>query len=196
MILLRNAKSVFLVLAVATRRLLHLSRAQTYAIEIGRTTAHWLRQNQGSRRISGCIAAVFIPIGATGTYPVHRNRQSTQNRLVVAVRATAHCERCGHRCCNDRRCSMNQRFSPDQVAKVFGVTKSTVIAWCESGTMPAVNVAGESAKRKRWRMSAEDIAVFEGRRHNSAPVTVQAKASRRTIARPTKDFFANSGGVR
>lgn len=88
---------------------------------------------------------------------------------------------------------MNQRFSPEQVARVFGVTKSTVIAWCESGIMPAVNVAGESSKRKRWRMSVDDIAVFEGRRHNSSPVQAQAKASRRTVARPTKDFFATSG---
>ncbi len=88
---------------------------------------------------------------------------------------------------------MNQRFSPEQVARVFGVTKSTVIAWCESGTMPAVNVAGESATRKRWRMSSEDIQVFEGRRHNSSPVTAQSKSSRRTIARPAKDYFATTG---
>jgi len=91
---------------------------------------------------------------------------------------------------------MNMRYSPEQVAKVFGVTKSTVIAWCESGIMPAVNVASESAKRKRWRMSAADIAVFEGRRQNTAPVTQQATASRRTIARPAKDYFAKIGGAK
>ncbi len=40
---------------------------------------------------------------------------------------------------------MSRRFSPEHVAKLFGVTKGTVIGWCKDGTMPAVNVARESA---------------------------------------------------
>ncbi|MDA1232430.1 MAG: helix-turn-helix domain-containing protein, partial [Planctomycetota bacterium] len=61
---------------------------------------------------------------------------------------------------------MERRYSPEQVAKLFGVTKGTVIGWCQDGTMPAVNVARASAKRKRWRMSQDDIAAFEARRQN------------------------------
>ena len=84
---------------------------------------------------------------------------------------------------------MSRRYSPDYVAKLFGVTKGTVIGWCKDGTMPAVNVARASAKRERWRMSEDDIATFESRRHNQVPKTHESK-SRRTVRRPTHDFFA------
>ena len=86
---------------------------------------------------------------------------------------------------------MKPRLSPDQVAKMFGVTKSTVIAWCDSAIMPAVNVASESATRKRWRMSEKDIATFEQRRQNKSKAVAAASQSvRRMIQRPVKDYFA------
>lgn len=86
---------------------------------------------------------------------------------------------------------MQRRFSPDHVARHFGVTKGTVIRWCESGVMPAVNVATPSASRKRWRMSEEDIEVFESRRANKPEeVPVTNAKPRRSIQRPTKDFLS------
>lgn len=91
---------------------------------------------------------------------------------------------------------MVRRFAPDFVAKLFGVTKGTVIGWCEDGTMPAVNVARASAKRKRWRMSEEDIETFNCRRANKPALTPEANSSRRTIQRPTKDYFAKTGGAK
>jgi hypothetical protein len=92
--------------------------------------------------------------------------------------------------------SMQRRYSPDYVGKLFGVTKQTVIGWCEDGTMPAVNVARASAKRKRWRMSEEDMATFEERRQNKVKTAApESKSSRRTIRRPTHDFFAKSANV-
>ena len=90
---------------------------------------------------------------------------------------------------------MQRRYTPEHVAKVFGVTKGTVIGWCEDGTMPAVNVARESATRKRWRMSEEDVETFQQRRANRQASSVAAKATRR-VQRPTKDFFATEGGSR
>jgi len=89
---------------------------------------------------------------------------------------------------------MQRRHAPDPVGKMFGVTKQTVIKWCESGVMPAVNVASPSATRKRWRMSDEDIETFESRRQNKPPVIAAKSASRRTIAKPVKDYFATTGG--
>ena len=89
---------------------------------------------------------------------------------------------------------MERRYSPDHIAKVFGVTKGTVIGWCADGTMPAVNVARAAAKRARWRMSEEDVETFKARRANRPEKAPEAKASRRTIARPTKDYFANVSG--
>ena len=90
---------------------------------------------------------------------------------------------------------MVRRYSPEYVAKLLGVTKGTVIGWCQDGTMPAVNVARASAKRKRWRMSEDDIAAFEARRQNKAAPAASDKRSRhRTIQRPVKDYFADSAG--
>lgn len=89
---------------------------------------------------------------------------------------------------------MQRRYAPDQVGKMFGVTKQTVIKWCESGVMPAVNVASPSATRKRWRMSDDDIETFENRRQNKLPVVSARSSSCRNIARPTKDYFATSPG--
>ena len=89
---------------------------------------------------------------------------------------------------------MQRRYAPDQVGKMFGVTKQTVIKWCESAVMPAVNVASPSATRKRWRMSEDDIETFNNRRQNKLPETSGKKSSRRNIQRPVKDFFANVGG--
>ena len=88
---------------------------------------------------------------------------------------------------------MPKRYAPDFVAKLFGVTKGTVIGWCQDGTMPAVNVARASAKRKRWRMSEDDIATFEARRQNKPePAASDKRSQRGTIQRPTKDYFADS----
>lgn len=90
---------------------------------------------------------------------------------------------------------MVRRQTPDQVARRLGVSKGTVIGYCEDGTMPAVNVARSTATRKRWRMSEEDIETFEARRRNSKPSPPAVKSSR-TIARPTKDYFATTGGAK
>jgi transposase len=89
---------------------------------------------------------------------------------------------------------MERRKTPDQVASRYGVSKGTVITWCESGVMPAVNVASPTAKRKRYRMSDEDMETFDARRANKPPAAKESKSSRRTIARPTKDYFAKTGG--
>lgn len=91
---------------------------------------------------------------------------------------------------------MVRRYSPDWVARLLGVSKSTVIGYCEDGTMPAVNVARSTATRKRWRMSEDDIETFEQRRKNRVPPAPASKASRRTIARPVKDYFATTGGAK
>jgi hypothetical protein len=67
--------------------------------------------------------------------------------------------------------SMERKFTPAAVARRYGVTVATVIAWCNSGIMPAVNVASEAATRRRWRMSDEDIEAFEATRGNQSVVT-------------------------
>lgn len=90
---------------------------------------------------------------------------------------------------------MERRYSPDHIAKLFGVTKGTVIGWCVDGTMPAVNVARAAAKRARWRISEDDVETFKARRGNKPAAPPAAKSSRRTIQRPVKDYFAKTGGA-
>ena len=89
---------------------------------------------------------------------------------------------------------MVRRQTPDQVARRLGVSKGTVIGYCVDGTMPAVNVARSTATRKRWRMSEEDVETFENRRKNKPATPPVSKSSRRTIAKPTKDYFAAPTG--
>jgi predicted site-specific integrase-resolvase len=66
---------------------------------------------------------------------------------------------------------MERRKTPAQVGRRYGVTPATVIEWCENGVMPAVDVASETATRRRWRMSEGDIEAFESRRSNREAVT-------------------------
>jgi len=61
---------------------------------------------------------------------------------------------------------MERKLKPDQVGGRFGVCRTTVIQWCESGDMPAINVASPTATYKRWRMSEQDVREFESLREN------------------------------
>lgn len=88
---------------------------------------------------------------------------------------------------------MRRSYAPEWVAKLFGVTRGTVIGWCQDGTMPAVNVARASATRQRWRMSDEDIETFNERRQNRPELPADKPSAKRTIQRPKKDRFAPQG---
>ncbi len=65
---------------------------------------------------------------------------------------------------------MERKYTPDHVGRRFGVSRTTVVEWCEAGVMPAINVASPSATNRRWRMSEDDIAAFESRRENRQAV--------------------------
>ena len=86
-------------------------------------------------------------------------------------------------------------YSATQVAKMFDAATATIIGQIEDGTLGAVNIARAKSKRRRWRISEEHIAEFQERRQNkSKPTAAESKASRRTIQRPTKDYFAQPAG--
>jgi len=89
-----------------------------------------------------------------------------------------------------------QWFSAAQVAKRWCSVTATVIGHIEDGTLCATNIARKTSKRRRWRISEKSIAEFEQSRRNEPAKDVAAKsASRRTIAKPTKDYFAKTGGA-
>ena len=62
---------------------------------------------------------------------------------------------------------MEQRYSLSEIARLFGVAESTVHGWIVSGALPAINVAGPKAKRRRWRISESDVAEFQKKRGNT-----------------------------
>ncbi len=86
-----------------------------------------------------------------------------------------------------------QWYSATEVARLLNVATATVISHCEDGTMPAINIARKTSKRRRYRISEEHLAEFTNRRSNRQAPEHVAKSTHRTIDRPTKDFFAPSG---
>lgn len=85
-------------------------------------------------------------------------------------------------------------FSQAQVAKILNVVPATVARLIEDGELGAINVARRGAVRKRQRVSEKHLAEFEVARENPKPAAKESKSSRRTIARPTKDYFAKTCG--
>ncbi|AMV23763.1 Helix-turn-helix domain protein [Gemmata sp. SH-PL17] len=57
-----------------------------------------------------------------------------------------------------------------EVAKKFGVSEATVLAWITRGELKAVNVSRSArSKRPRWRISQAALEAFEAARTPSPP---------------------------
>ena len=85
--------------------------------------------------------------------------------------------------------------SATAVAKRYELAVATIIGHIEDGTLGAINVARRGSIRRRYKSSDKHLAEFEAALENPKPAAKEAKsASRRTIARPTRDYFANVGG--
>ncbi len=80
--------------------------------------------------------------------------------------------------------------SSTAVAKRYDLAVGTIIGHIEDGTLGAINVARRDSVRRRYKSSDKHLAEFEAARENPKPAAKEAKAARRTIARPTKDYFA------
>ena len=87
-----------------------------------------------------------------------------------------------------------QWHSSTAVAKRYDLAVGTIIGHIEDGTLGAINVARRGSVRRRYKSSDKHLAEFEAARENPKPAAKQGKAARRTIARPTKDYFAPTGG--
>ena len=84
-------------------------------------------------------------------------------------------------------------YSATQVAEIQNIAVATAIGLIEDGELEAVNVARKSSHRKRWRISEAMLRDFQERRaHKPATALTESKSSRRTIQRPTKDYFATT----
>ena len=88
-----------------------------------------------------------------------------------------------------------QWHSARQVAKRYGLAVATVTGHIEDGTLGAINVARKTSQRKRYKSSDKHLEEFEAARENPKPADdPKIKSSRRTIARPVKDYFLPTGG--
>lgn len=86
-----------------------------------------------------------------------------------------------------------QWYSPKQIAKQRNLSPATIAGLIEDGELEAVNVARRGSVRKCWRSSDSMLSAFDERRCNSKPSPRETKRARRTIQRPTKDFFETAG---
>ena len=86
--------------------------------------------------------------------------------------------------------------SSTAVAKRYDLAVATIIGHIEDGTLGAINVARRGSVRRRYKSSDKHLAEFEAARENPKPAAKEAKTSRRTIAKPTKDYFATTGGAK
>jgi len=77
-------------------------------------------------------------------------------------------------------------YTPPQLAERWGVSPEKVIKWIRSGELRAINLATKADKRPRYRISAEDVALFEARRScGPAPV----KPHRRRLISGVTPYF-------
>ena len=83
-------------------------------------------------------------------------------------------------------------FSQSQIAKILSVVPATVARLIDDGELGAINIARRGSVRKRYRVSEKHLADFQVARANKVPAAKESKSARRTIARPTKDYFAPS----
>ena len=69
-----------------------------------------------------------------------------------------------------------------ELAERYRVSRETVLAWVDAGSLKAIDVSPPGAKRRRLRFSAEQIEEFE-RQRSTAPVVRQQKSRQ-----PSKKF--------
>jgi hypothetical protein len=57
-----------------------------------------------------------------------------------------------------------RKFSPPQVARMWGVSTAKIIGWITSGQLRAINVSEGPKKRPRYLIDRADIQTFEAAR--------------------------------
>jgi hypothetical protein len=57
-----------------------------------------------------------------------------------------------------------KKFTPPQLARIYGVSPDKVLVWIRSGELRAINVASKPDGRPRYLIDESDISEFEKRR--------------------------------
>lgn len=61
-------------------------------------------------------------------------------------------------------------LTPPQVAKRLRVSRERVVGWILAGELRGSNLAAQTSRRPRYRVSAADLAAFLESRSASAPI--------------------------
>jgi len=81
-------------------------------------------------------------------------------------------------------------LTPPQVARERGLKPAKVLAWIASGELEAVNHAGSTAGRPRWRINPKALEAFDRARSNRAPAPARAApAPRRAEPKGVFQYF-------
>jgi len=84
-----------------------------------------------------------------------------------------------------------RKFSPPQLARVYGVDPGKILAWIRSGELRAINGSIRTGGRPRYLIDLADIALFEQRRATVPPP--KATRRRRRSAPGVTEFFDAQG---
>lgn len=72
------------------------------------------------------------------------------------------------------------KFTPPQVAEMWGVNPAKIIAWIRSGELRAIDASLSPGLRPRYLIDLEDLREFERRRSVAPPTKTAAEAGGRS----------------
>jgi hypothetical protein len=78
-------------------------------------------------------------------------------------------------------------FTPNELARRFGVGIRKVLDWIRGGELRAVNVASDLRKRPQWIITTEAVAEFEAARASQPAPRVQRR--RKKEAEKVIEFY-------
>ena len=60
--------------------------------------------------------------------------------------------------------SVARKYTPPQVARLWGIDRQKVLAWIASGELRAINANTHSGRRPRFLVDIDDLKAFEAAR--------------------------------
>jgi hypothetical protein len=83
------------------------------------------------------------------------------------------------------------KFSPREIAEMWGVGRERILTLIRNGDLPAINVAIKPFGRPRFLVSLEDIKKFESRRMVLSQRSVIRRRPRRMWSAELKQYIGS-----
>jgi hypothetical protein len=62
--------------------------------------------------------------------------------------------------------NLEPKFTPPQVARLYGVSHDKILGWIHAGELRAINIAAKRSARPRWVVGQQDLVAFERSRES------------------------------